>query len=95
VREHGGDLVGRLADGTPDAEDVVLVAQGIQGQRGLAGLPITQDQFALAATDGDQGVDDLDPGLQGSSDRRSAGQPGRVPLDRAVRLSHRRGGAVQ
>ena len=66
----GGTL---LADGHVDAEefglvvgagvDLLLVQDGVDGDGGLAGLAIADDQFALAAADRHQGVDDLEPGL--------------------------------
>ena len=63
-----------LADGDVDALDlllrvaalpvVALVDDRVEGHRGLAGLPVADDQLALAAADGGHGVDRLDAGLQ-------------------------------
>ena len=60
---HGG---GALADRAIDAQNILaaLVQDGVDRDRGLAGLPVAQDQFALAAPDRNQRVDDLQPGLQ-------------------------------
>ncbi len=62
-----GDGGGALADGAIDAEDVLpaLVENGIDRDGGLAGLAVAEDQLALAAPDGDESIDHLDPGLQG------------------------------
>ena len=56
-----------LPDRTVDADHVpaLLVDDGVQNNRGLAGLPVADNQFALAATDGDHRVDGFDAGLQG------------------------------
>src|SRR3984893_850597 len=40
----------------------LLIEDGIERQRGLAGLAVADDQFALAAPDRDQGVDRLEAG---------------------------------
>ncbi len=41
----------------------LLVQDGVQRQRGLAGLAVADDQLTLAAADGDHGIDRLDAGL--------------------------------
>ena len=59
-----------LADGDVDADARLcrlLVDDGVDGDGGLAGLAVADDQLALAAADGDHGVDGLDA--------RSAGAP--------------------
>src|SRR5215813_3238417 len=66
---HGGAL---LADGHIDAVELdlfvaggverFLIEDGVEGNRGLAGLAIANDQLALAAADGDQCVDGLEAG---------------------------------
>src|SRR3546814_6816501 len=63
-----------LADGDVDAVellalivarvDALLVDEGVDGYGGLAGLAVADDQLALAAADGDQGVDGLEAGLR-------------------------------
>src|SRR5215475_12308299 len=67
---HDGGAL--LADGNIDAIELdLLVAGGVEGfliedgierDRGLAGLAIADDQLALAAADGDQRVDGLEAG---------------------------------
>jgi hypothetical protein len=54
-----------LPDTDVDAEHVaaLLVDDGIQGQSGLARLAIADDELALAATDGNNGVHGLEAGL--------------------------------
>ncbi len=60
---HSGGL---LADGHVDADDVLalLVDDGVQGDGRLAGAAVADDEFALAAADGDHRVDGFDTGLQ-------------------------------
>ncbi len=55
-----------LADRAVDADHIsaLLVNDRVQNDGGLAGLPVPNDQFALAAADRDHGVDGLDAGLQ-------------------------------
>ena len=63
-----------LPDGDVDALDLplrvagvpvaLLVDDRVDGDRRLAGLPVTDDQLALAAPDGGDRVDRLDPALQ-------------------------------
>ncbi len=64
--DHLGNGRALLADGDVDADDALalLVDDRIDGNRGLAGLAVADDQFALAAADGDHGVDGLDARLQ-------------------------------
>ena len=60
-----------MADGAIHAQNIliVLIEDGLQSNRGFAGLPITQDQLALTASDRDQCVNHLDAGLQGGGNR--------------------------
>ncbi len=60
-----------LPDRAVDADHVaaLLVDDGVQNDRGLAGLPISDNQFALSAADGNHRVDGFDAGLQGLSNR--------------------------
>src|SRR3546814_226752 len=70
---HLGDGRPLLADRDVDAEQLLLlvgagvgrllVQDRVDGHRGLAGLAVTDDQFALAATDRHQGVERLQAGL--------------------------------
>src|SRR6185503_4187610 len=57
---------GLLADRDVDADDAgaLLVDDRVDAERGLPGLAVAQDQLALAAADGDHGVDRLPSGLQ-------------------------------
>ena len=73
-----GDRVGDrrqlLADRHVDADQALalLVDDRIEADGGLAGLPVADDQLALAATDRDQCVDGLDAGLDRRVDRLDA-----------------------
>ena len=60
---HGGSA---LSDGAIDAQDVLatLVEDGVHRNGRFSRLPVTQDQLALAAPDGDERIDDLEAGLQ-------------------------------
>ncbi len=77
---HGGAL---LADRDVDADDVaaLLIDDGIEGDGGLAGLAVANDQFALAAADGDHGVDGLDAGLQRRFHGHAVDHAGRQAFD--------------
>ena len=79
--DHGGAL---LADGHVEAVHVLaaLVDDGVDGQGGLAGLAVADDQFALSAADRGQGVDDLDAGLQRLLHVLALDDAGRLDLDR-------------
>src|SRR6202008_1697691 len=68
-----GDGRALLADGDVDAVELgalvagrvhrLLVQDGGEGDGGLAGRTVADDQLALAAADRDQGVDRLQAGL--------------------------------
>ena len=47
----------------------LLVDDRVDGDGGLAGLAVADDELALAAADGDHRVDGLDAGLQRLLDR--------------------------
>src|SRR5258705_12890737 len=95
---HGAELVelvddlrdGRLllADGDVDAVNALplLVDDGVDGDRRLARLPVADDELALAATDGDHGVDGLDARLERLLDRLARDDAGRLHLDTAAVL---------
>ena len=71
---HGlRDRGSALANGTIDAHDILaaLVEDGVDRNGGLARLPVAQDQFALAAPDGNERIDDLQAGLQRHRDGRA------------------------
>src|SRR3546814_3725089 len=69
---NGGAL---LADGNIDAVELLalivaligglLVDEGVDGNGGLAGLAVADDQLALTAADGNQRVNGLEAGLDG------------------------------
>ena len=67
---HGGRA---LADRTVDTEHVLpaLVQDGVDRNGRLARLAIAENQFALAAPDGNERIDDLQTGLQRHGDRRA------------------------
>ena len=76
----GGHL---LADGHVDALDaaVLLVDHGVDGDGGLADLAVADNQFALAAADGDHGVDALHAHLHGLADALAGDDAGGDLLD--------------
>ena len=64
--DHGGHRTGSLATTDVDADDVptLLVEDRVQGNGGLAGLAVTDDQFTLSPADRCHRVDRLDASLQ-------------------------------
>ena len=66
-----------------DADHVLalLVDDRVDGDRRLAGLPVTDDQLTLAASDGNQGVDGLDTGLHRNRYRTARNHAGGRALD--------------
>ena len=78
---HRGTL---LADGDIDADHVaaLLVDDGVERDGGLAGLPVADDQLALAAADRNHGVDGLDAGLHRLFHRLAGDHARRQALDR-------------
>jgi hypothetical protein len=66
-----GHCRGTLPDGAVDTDDIfaLLVEDRVDRDGGLARLPVAEDQFALAAPDGNERVDDLQPSLQWHGDR--------------------------
>ena len=83
VLDHAGHGRFLLADGDVDADDVLfaLIDDGVDGDGGLAGLAVADDQFALAAADGGHGVDGLEAGLQRLIDRLPARHAGSDRFD--------------
>ena len=81
-----GDGGALLTDGDVDAlhAEATLVDDGVDGDRGLAGLAVADDQLALATTDGGHRVDRLDAGLQRLVHGLAAHDAGRLDLDTAV-----------
>ena len=86
-----GDTRALLADGDVDAiellllvarlVDVALVDDGVDGDRGLAGLAIADDELALAAPDGNETVDRLQAGLHRLVHRAARDDAGGLDLD--------------
>ena len=77
---HGGEL---LADGHIEAVDVaaLLIEDGVDSDGGLAGLAVADDEFALAAADGGEGVDGLQAGLHRGVDVAALDDGGGGSLD--------------
>ena len=67
LAHHGGNGGGLLADGDIDTFNAgaFLVDDGIDGDSGLTDLAVADDQFPLAAADGDHGVNSLEADLHG------------------------------
>ncbi len=61
--------------------DLLLVDEGVDGDGGLAGLAVADDQLALAAADRHQRVDRLEAGLHRLADRFARNDAGRLDLD--------------
>ncbi len=81
-RDGLGDGGGLLADGDVDAlhAQATLVEDRVDGDGGLAGLAVADDQLTLATTDRDQRVDRLDAGLHRLVHRLAAHDAGRLDL---------------
>ncbi len=64
--DHLGNRRLLLPDGVIDADDVVaaLIQDRVDGDGGLAGLPVTDDELALTAANRHHGVNRLETGLQ-------------------------------
>ena len=69
-------------DGFPRLEVRTLVDDRIDGDGSLAGLAVTDDQLALAPTDGDHRIDSLQAGLQGLVHRLAEDHAGRLAFER-------------
>ena len=86
-----GDGRSLLTNGDVDAEEglgkitglmsSLLVKDGINSNGGFASLSITNDQFTLSTTDGDEGVDGLETSLHGLVDGLSGDNTGSLKLD--------------
>ena len=83
--DHRGHRRLLLADGHVEAVHVLalLVDDGVDGDGGLAGLAVADDQLALAAADGDHRVDGLDAGLHRLVHALARDDAGRLDLDLA------------
>src|SRR5262249_17970843 len=86
--DDGGDGRLLLPDGDVEAVLVLalLVDDGVDGDRGLAGLAVADDELAVPAADRDHRVDRLDGGLERLVDRLPGDDAGRLDLDLAVFL---------
>jgi hypothetical protein len=82
-RRHRGLL---LSDRHVEAEHVLplLVDDGVDRHRRLAGLAVADDQLALATADRDHRVDGLDAGLHGLVDGLARDDAGSLDLDLAT-----------
>src|SRR6202521_4014657 len=59
----------------------LLVQDGVERDRGLAGLAVADDQLALAAADRDQRIDRLEAGCHRLVDRLARNDAGRLDVD--------------
>ena len=83
-----GHRAGLLADGHVDAHHVLafLVEDGVQGNGGLAGLAVADDELPLAPADGEHGVDGQKAGLHGGVHRLAVQDAGGGGLQGPVAL---------
>src|SRR5204863_5593948 len=65
----------------------LLVDDGVDRDRGLAGLPVADDELALTAADGNHRVDGLEAGLERLLDRLALDDAGGLDLDAASSLA--------
>ncbi|OIQ76275.1 hypothetical protein GALL_420540 [mine drainage metagenome] len=72
-----------------------MVEDGVHRNGGLTGLPVTQNQLALAATYGNEGIHHFQTGLQGHGDRRALHDGCCGPLNRQTLRCRDRALAVQ
>ncbi len=81
--DDAGDGRTFLADRDIDTKDAeaLLIDDRIDGNGGLARLPVADDQLTLAAADGNHGIDGLDAGLQWFADRLTGIHTGRDDFD--------------
>src|SRR3981081_3974217 len=99
-----GDGRALLADGDIDAVELdglvargverLLVEDGVERDRGLAGLAVADDQFALAAADRDQRVHRLEAGRHRLMYRFARNDAGRLDVDAGALLGLDRALAV-
>ena len=75
-----------LADGNVNADHVLtlLVQNGVNGDGGLAGLAVADDQLALTASDRHHRIDGKDAGLHGLVDRLARYHARSLAFDRAA-----------
>src|SRR5260370_38748524 len=77
-----------LPDGDVDTDQIaaLLIDDGVEGDCGLAGLAVANDQFTLSAADRDHGVDRLDTGLHWLFHRLAVDHAVRDALDGGITL---------
>ena len=68
----------------PHNMDRPLIENGVENDRSLAGLPIADDELALAAADRDQSIDSLEAGRHRFVHRLSRNDAGRLDVDAAA-----------
>lgn len=100
-----GDRGALLADGDVDAANLavrvagepvlLLVEDGVDRDRGLAGAAVADDQLTLAAADRRHGVDRLEAGLQRLLHRLTLDHRGGLQLEGAAALGGDRALAVE
>ena len=81
-----GDGARLLSDGDIDADDILalLVDDGVEGDSGLAGLAVADDELALAAADGEHRVDGQNARLKRRVDALAVDDTGSGTLHCAV-----------
>ncbi len=85
---YAGDRGGLLAHGDVDADHVLalLVDDRVDGDGGLTGLAVADDQLALAAADGNHRIHGQDAGLHGLVHRLAVHDAGSLELHGASAL---------
>ncbi len=96
-RDHLRDRRRLLPNGGIDGNHAgrALVDDGIDGDCRLAGAAVADDQFPLAATERDHGIDDKKPGRQRARHQRSVDDRRRRLLDRGKRRCGNRSAAIE
>jgi hypothetical protein len=61
-----------------------VLEDGVEGNGGLSGLTVTDDQLTLTTSDGDHGVDRLETGLDGLADGLAGQDTGGLELSTAA-----------
>ena len=89
LAHHIGDGALFLSDRDIDALNAraLLIDDGVDGHRGLAGLAVADDEFALTAADGHHGVDGLEAGLDRLRHALAENHARRDALQRRLRLA--------
>ncbi len=90
---HGRRL---LPDRTVDAGDItaLLREDGVDRERGLAELPVADDELSLTASDRHERIDRLHPGVKRHVDRTPLDDSGGGPLGRHPCRGHDRSPSV-